>query len=92
LAAVNNDGELALDIAESDEMEEMLQEHINKAGKLSGYERKSSYEARELSQSALIEYSRASAFHQFLNFFAIVAQPFSSSSFTLEIKRGFYSC
>lgn len=35
LAAVNNDGELALDIAESDEMEEMLQEYINKAGKWS---------------------------------------------------------
>jgi len=32
LAAVNNDGELALDIAESDEMEDMLQQHINKAG------------------------------------------------------------
>ena len=30
---MNNDGELALDIAESDEMEEMLQEHIDKAGK-----------------------------------------------------------
>ena len=33
LAAVNNDGELALDIADSDEMEDMLQQHINKAGK-----------------------------------------------------------
>lgn len=32
LAAVNNDGELALDIAESDEMEDLLQQHINKAG------------------------------------------------------------
>lgn len=32
LAAVNNDGELALDIAESDEMEDMLQQHINEAG------------------------------------------------------------
>lgn len=28
VAAVNNDGELPLDIAESDEMEELLQEHI----------------------------------------------------------------
>ncbi|OXU22566.1 hypothetical protein TSAR_004087, partial [Trichomalopsis sarcophagae] len=35
LAAVNNDGELALDIAESDEMEEMLQKYIDKAGKWS---------------------------------------------------------
>lgn len=32
LAAVNNDGELALDIAESNEMEDMIQQHINKAG------------------------------------------------------------
>lgn len=32
LAAVNNDGELALDIAEKVEMEDMLQQHINKAG------------------------------------------------------------
>lgn len=32
LAAVNNDGELALDIAESEEMEELLQELIKKAG------------------------------------------------------------
>lgn len=34
LAAVNNDGELALDIAESDEMEEMLQQHITAAGNI----------------------------------------------------------
>ncbi|XP_012347411.1 protein phosphatase 1 regulatory subunit 12A isoform X7 [Apis florea] len=32
LAAVNYDGQLALDIAESVEMEDMLQQHINKAG------------------------------------------------------------
>lgn len=32
LAAVNNDGELALDITESDEMEDMLQQHINESG------------------------------------------------------------
>ena len=32
MAAVNNDGELALDIAESEEMEELLQEHIKKEG------------------------------------------------------------
>lgn len=32
MAAVNNDGELALDIAEKVEMEDMLQQHINKAG------------------------------------------------------------
>lgn len=37
LAAVNNDGELAVDIAESDEMEDLLQQHINKAGKLLRY-------------------------------------------------------
>ncbi|XP_034190421.1 myosin binding subunit isoform X5 [Osmia lignaria lignaria] len=32
LAAVNYDGQLALDIAQSDEMEDMLQQHIDKAG------------------------------------------------------------
>lgn len=32
MAAVNYDGQLALDIAESVEMEDMLQQHINKAG------------------------------------------------------------
>ncbi|KAF3426428.1 hypothetical protein E2986_00436 [Frieseomelitta varia] len=32
LAAVNYDGQLALDIAESVEMEDMLQQHISKAG------------------------------------------------------------
>lgn len=34
LAAVNNDGELALDIAESESMEDMLQQHIKRAGKV----------------------------------------------------------
>ncbi|XP_029032489.1 protein phosphatase 1 regulatory subunit 12C isoform X9 [Osmia bicornis bicornis] len=32
LAAVNYDGQLALDIAQSDEMEDMLQQHIDKTG------------------------------------------------------------
>lgn len=32
MAAVNYDGQLALDIAESVEMEDMLQQHISKAG------------------------------------------------------------
>nr|XP_012146153.1 PREDICTED: protein phosphatase 1 regulatory subunit 12C isoform X8 [Megachile rotundata] len=32
LGAVNYDGQLALDIAQTDEMEDMLQQHINKAG------------------------------------------------------------
>nr|XP_031828065.1 protein phosphatase 1 regulatory subunit 12A-like [Nomia melanderi] len=32
LAAVNNDGELVLDIAQSNEMEDMLQQHIKEAG------------------------------------------------------------
>lgn len=34
VAAVNNDGELPVDIAESDEMEDMLHEHINAKGEL----------------------------------------------------------
>lgn len=34
VAAVNNDGELPLDIAESDEMEELLQEHIIAKGNI----------------------------------------------------------
>jgi len=36
VAAVNNDAELPLDIAESDEMEDMLQQNINAKGKASG--------------------------------------------------------
>ena len=32
MAAVNNDGELAIDISESDEMEELLQKEIDTAG------------------------------------------------------------
>jgi len=32
LAAINNDGELALDITENDEMENLLQQHMDKAG------------------------------------------------------------
>jgi hypothetical protein len=32
VAAVNNDAELPLDIAESDEMEDMLQQNINAQG------------------------------------------------------------
>ena len=32
VAAVNNDGELAIDISESDEMEELLQKEIDSAG------------------------------------------------------------
>ena len=36
VAAVNNDAELPLDIAESDEMEDMLQQNINAQGKASG--------------------------------------------------------
>ena len=32
MAAVNNDGELAIDISESDEMEELLQKEIDAAG------------------------------------------------------------
>ena len=32
MAAVNNDGELAIDISESDEMEELLQKEIDSAG------------------------------------------------------------
>ena len=32
VAAVNNDGELAIDISESDEMEELLQKEIDAAG------------------------------------------------------------
>ena len=32
MAAVNNDGELAIDISESDEMEELLQKEIDLAG------------------------------------------------------------
>ena len=32
MAAVNNDGELAIDISESDEMEELLQKEINARG------------------------------------------------------------
>lgn len=32
VAAVNNDGELPLDIAESDEMEDMLQQHVDEQG------------------------------------------------------------
>jgi hypothetical protein len=35
VAAVNNDAELPLDIAESDEMEDMLQQNINAQGKTS---------------------------------------------------------
>jgi hypothetical protein len=35
VAAVNNDAELPLDIAESDEMEDMLQQNINARGKAS---------------------------------------------------------
>jgi len=35
VAAVNNDAELPLDIAESDEMEDMLQQNINAQGKAS---------------------------------------------------------
>jgi len=33
VAAVNNDGELPVDIAESDAMEDLLQEHIDAKGK-----------------------------------------------------------
>ena len=33
VSAVNNDGELAIDISESDEMEELLQKEIDKQGK-----------------------------------------------------------
>jgi hypothetical protein len=36
VAAVNNDAELPLDIAESDEMEDMLQQNINAQGKTCG--------------------------------------------------------
>lgn len=36
VAAVNNDAELPLDIAESDEMEDMLQQNINAQGKAFG--------------------------------------------------------
>ena len=32
VSAVNNDGELAIDISESDEMEELLQKEIDKQG------------------------------------------------------------
>lgn len=32
VASVNNDGELPVDIAESDEMEDMLQQHIDEQG------------------------------------------------------------
>lgn len=32
ISSANNDGELAIDISESDEMEEMLQEEINRQG------------------------------------------------------------
>jgi hypothetical protein len=37
VAAVNNDAELPLDIAESDEMEDMLQQNINAQGNSWGY-------------------------------------------------------
>jgi hypothetical protein len=36
VAAVNNDAELPLDIAESDEMEDMLQQNITAQGKVFG--------------------------------------------------------
>lgn len=35
MAAVNNDGDLAIDIAEDEEMEKLLQEEMDKKGLLS---------------------------------------------------------